>query len=158
MPTGARRALRARIGLVLQDIAVEPYLTVRETNRALHAAAERHPQAVQATPLPAGTHFLGLLAHCIMVSAVDVALIVGIGAAFGTPLSIHWPTIAVALVLGAASFCALGVAVASLIRNSEAAPGGRAAGAVPAGVHLRQLVISRQPPVHRRWLVSQRTP
>ena len=26
------------------------------------------------------------------------------------------------LVLGAASFCALGVAVASLIRNSEAAP------------------------------------
>jgi ABC-2 type transport system permease protein len=28
----------------------------------------------------------------------------------------------VALVLGAASFCALGVAVASLIRNSEAAP------------------------------------
>ena len=77
---------------------------------------------VRATPLPAGTYFLGLLAHCIMVSAVDVALIVGIGAAFGTPLPTHWPAIAVALVLGAASFCALGVAVASLIRNSEAAP------------------------------------
>ena len=28
---GAERALRERIGLVLQDIAVEPYLTVRET-------------------------------------------------------------------------------------------------------------------------------
>ena len=66
--------------------------------------------------------FLGLLAHCIMVSAVDVALITGIGAALGTPLPTHWPAIAVALVLGAASFCALGVAVASLIRNSEAAP------------------------------------
>ena len=34
----------------------------------------------------------------------------------------QWPAIALALVLGAASFCALGVAVASLIRNSEAAP------------------------------------
>ena len=63
-----------------------------------------------------------LLAHCIMISAVDVALITSIGAAFGTPLSTRWPAIALALVLGAASFCALGVAVASLIRNSEAAP------------------------------------
>ena len=57
-----------------------------------------------------------------MISAVDVALITGVGCAFGTPLPTHWPAIAVALVLGAASFCALGVAVASLIRNSEAAP------------------------------------
>ena len=38
------------------------------------------------------------------------------------PLPTHWPAIALALVLGAASFCALGVAVASLIRNAEAAP------------------------------------
>ena len=53
-----------------------------------------------------------------MVSAVDVALIAGIGSLFGVPLPTHW----LALVLGAASFCALGVAVASLIRNSEAAP------------------------------------
>ena len=77
---------------------------------------------VRATPLPAWTYFLGLLAHCIMVSAVDVALITGIGSAFGTPLPTHWAAIALALVLGAASFCALGVAVASLIRNAEAAP------------------------------------
>ena len=77
---------------------------------------------VRATPLPAWTYFLGLLAHCIMVSAVDVVLITGIGAAFGTPLPTHWPAIALALVLGAASFCALGVAVASLISNAEAAP------------------------------------
>ena len=77
---------------------------------------------VQATPLPAWAYFLGLLAHCIMVSTVDVALIVGIGRLFGMPLPTHWPAIALALVLGAASFCALGVAVASLIRNAEAAP------------------------------------
>ena len=77
---------------------------------------------VRATPLPAWAYFLGLLAHCIMVSVVDVVLIAGIGAVFGVPLPTHWPAIAVTLVLGAASFCALGVAVASLIRNAEAAP------------------------------------
>lgn len=41
---------------------------------------------VRATPLPAWTYFLGLLAHCVMVSAVDVALIAGIGSLFGVPL------------------------------------------------------------------------
>jgi ABC-2 type transport system permease protein len=76
----------------------------------------------RATPLPAWAYFLGLLAHCVVVSTVDVALIVGIGSLYGMPFPTHWDSIAVALVLGAASFCALGVAVASLIRNSEAAP------------------------------------
>ena len=77
---------------------------------------------VRATPLPAWTYFLGLLAHCIVVSVVDIALIVGVGRLFGVPLPTHWAAIAVALILGAACFCALGVAVASLIRNAEAAP------------------------------------
>ena len=77
---------------------------------------------VRATPLPAWTYFLGLLAHCVMVSVVDVVLITAIGAAFGVPFPTRWPAIAVVLVLGAACFCALGVAVASLIRNAEAAP------------------------------------
>jgi ABC-2 type transport system permease protein len=67
---------------------------------------------VRGTPLPAWAYFLGLLAHCVMVSVVDVALIAGIGRLYGVPLPSHC----------AASFCALGVAVASLIRNAEAAP------------------------------------
>jgi ABC-2 type transport system permease protein len=77
---------------------------------------------VRATPLPAWNYFLGLLAHCVMVSVVDVALIVAVGRLFGVPLPTHWPAIAVTLVLGAACFCSLGVAVASLISNAEAAP------------------------------------
>lgn len=79
---------------------------------------------VRATPLPTWTYFLGLLAHCIMVSVVTVLLIVGIGRLYGVPfpsMSQALP-IAVTLVLGAASFCALGVGVASLVRNAEAAP------------------------------------
>jgi ABC-2 type transport system permease protein len=41
---------------------------------------------------------------------------------YRVPLPAHRLAIAAALVGGAASFCALGVGVASLIRNAEAAP------------------------------------
>ncbi len=79
---------------------------------------------VRATPLPTWVYFVGLLAHCVVVSVVDVLLILGVGRLFGVPVPepAQWPAIAVTLVLGAASFCALGVGVASLVRNAEAAP------------------------------------
>lgn len=77
---------------------------------------------LRATPLPAWTYFAGLVAHCIVISIIEVALIVGVGVLYGVPLPSHWAAIIVTLVLGAASFCTLGVAVASLITNSEAAP------------------------------------
>jgi len=77
---------------------------------------------VRATPLPAWTYFTGLLAHCVLVSVVDVGLIVGVGRLYGVPLPSHWLALVATLVLGSASFCALGVAVASVIANAEAAP------------------------------------
>src|SRR5689334_8092718 len=77
---------------------------------------------IRATPLPAWAYFAGLLAHCILVSIADIALIVGVGRLYGVPFPSHWPAIALTLVLGAAAFCALGVAVASVISNAEAAP------------------------------------
>jgi ABC-2 type transport system permease protein len=77
---------------------------------------------VRATPLPAWVYFTGLLVHCVLVSAVDIVLIVGIGRLYGVPLPTHWLSVAVTLALAGACFCALGVAVASLIANSEAAP------------------------------------
>ena len=76
----------------------------------------------RATPLPAWAYFGGLLAHCVLVSVVDITLIVGVGRLYGVPFPSHWLAIAVTLLLGAASFCALGVAVASVISNAEAAP------------------------------------
>jgi ABC-2 type transport system permease protein len=66
--------------------------------------------------------FAGLLAHCVMVSLVDAALIVVMGLLYGVPVPTHWAAIIVTLIIGAAAFCALGVAVASLISNAEAAP------------------------------------
>jgi len=77
---------------------------------------------VYATPLPAAMYFAGLLVHCVLVSVVNLLLIVGVGAAYGVPLPVSWGVLAVTLVLGAATFCALGAAVSALVRNSEAAP------------------------------------
>jgi ABC-2 type transport system permease protein len=77
---------------------------------------------LRATPLPAWAYFIGLLAHCVLVSIADIALIVGIGRLYSVPLPSQWLAIVLTLVLGAASFCALGVAVASVISNAEAAP------------------------------------
>ena len=76
----------------------------------------------RATPLPAWTYFAGLVAHSVVISMVEVALIVTIGRLYGVALPHHWPAMLATLILGAASFCALGVAVASLISNAEAAP------------------------------------
>lgn len=90
------------------------------------AARRQHGllKRVRATPLPAWVYFLGLLAHCLMVSAVDVLLIVAVGRAYGAavPGPARWPAIAVTVALGATAFCALGVGVAALIRDAEAAP------------------------------------
>ena len=102
---------------------------------------------VRATPLPAWAYFLGLLAHCILVSVVDVALIVGVGRLFGVPLPTHWAAIAVTLVLGAACFCALGVGGGLADPQRRGRPGGGAARPVPAAVPVRHLPAD---PLRRR--------
>src|SRR5206468_5152459 len=66
--------------------------------------------------------FCGLLAHCVVLSAIEVAIIIVVGRLYGVPLPSHWTALVLTLVLGAASFCALGVGVASLVRDAEAAP------------------------------------
>ena len=77
---------------------------------------------VRATPLPAWTYFAGLLAHCVLVSFIDVALIGAVGRLYGVPLPSNWLAVAVTLLIAAACFCGLGVAVASVITNADAAP------------------------------------
>jgi ABC-2 type transport system permease protein len=77
---------------------------------------------IRATPLPAWTYFCGLLAHCVVLSAIEVGIIIAVGSLYGVPLPSHWTAMGVTLVLGAASFCGLGVGVATLVRDAEAAP------------------------------------
>nr|WP_245600849.1 ABC transporter permease [Streptomyces sulphureus] len=77
---------------------------------------------LRATPLPAWVYFVGLLAHCVLVSVVDVLLVLGVGSLYGVAPPAHWAALVPTLVLGAASFCALGAGVASLVKSAESAP------------------------------------
>jgi ABC-2 type transport system permease protein len=77
----------------------------------------------RATPVPAGALIAGRVLTAIVTAVVMAAVLLGIGwAAFGA----HIPgrtalALAVTLVVGAASFCCLGYALTSLIRNEDAA-------------------------------------
>jgi ABC-2 type transport system permease protein len=116
---------RSALGYYVPTIAALSVLGSCYGQLAVALAARRQNgilKRARATPLPAWAYFAGLLVHCVLVSAVDIALIVGVGRLYGLPLPGNWPAIAVTLVLGAASFCALGVAVASVISNADAAP------------------------------------
>lgn len=77
---------------------------------------------LRATPLPAWVYCGGMFAHSVMVSFILVMLVIAVGWLYGVPLPAHWPALIVSVMLAAACFCALGVAISSLMNNSEAAP------------------------------------
>lgn len=77
---------------------------------------------LRATPLPAETYFGGLVVHCVVLCAIEVGIIIAMGAIYGVQSPQRWADIVIAVIVGAAAFCSLGVGVASLIKNAEAAP------------------------------------
>ncbi len=79
---------------------------------------------VRGTPLPPWAYIFGRLAHAMLVSLLLVVIVVGVGAAaYGTDIpSNTLPGFAVTLMLGAVTFCALGLALTAVIPNADAAP------------------------------------
>ena len=116
---------RSALGYYVPTIAALSVLGSCYGQLAVALAARRQNgilKRARATPLPAWAYFGGLLAHCVLVSVVDIVLIVGVSRLYGLALPSNWTAILLTLVLAAACFCALGVAVASVISNAEAAP------------------------------------
>ena len=75
---------------------------------------------LRATPLPATTYIAAMLASTLIVFAIQTIALFLIGRiAYGTPFPSAIGSLILAVVIGAASFAALGVATASLIRSSE---------------------------------------
>lgn len=77
---------------------------------------------LRATPLPAETYFGGLVIHCVVLCAIEVGLIIAMGAIYGVKTPQRWADIVITVIVGAAAFCSLGVGVSALIANAEAAP------------------------------------
>jgi ABC-2 type transport system permease protein len=102
-------------------------ITATYTNIAMTVTIARDAgilKRVRGTPLPAWAYLFGRVVHAVLVAL----LLFGIVAAFGSlayGVSFPWERIGqllLVLAIGAASFCALGLAVSSLVPNADAAP------------------------------------
>jgi ABC-2 type transport system permease protein len=77
----------------------------------------------RATPVPASALIAGRALTAVVVAVVIAAVLLGVGwAAYGASVPGRTAmALAVTVIVGAAAFCCLGYAVASLIRNEDAA-------------------------------------
>ncbi|MGD0873525.1 MAG: ABC transporter permease [Acidimicrobiales bacterium] len=109
-------------------------LSVTLTNQREQGILKRF----RGTPLPPWAYMVATVMSCVIRALVLVALTLGVGVAFyGLIVPTHsYGAIALIVVLGAATFCALGVAITVIIPNADAAP------AIVNGVYLPLMFIS----------------
>lgn len=79
---------------------------------------------MRGTPLPPLAFIAGRILQCIWVMIILVVVVIAFGAVFyGVEVPTdRLPALVLALVFGAAAFCALGLAVTGFIPNADAAP------------------------------------
>jgi ABC-2 type transport system permease protein len=109
------------------SIAAFSIITATYTNLAISVSFLREEgvlKRLRGSPLPTTAFMLARVIHAIIVSIILVVIITLAGRFFfdvELPSS-TWPAFAASVVIGAASFCALGLAFTSVIPNSDAAP------------------------------------
>ncbi|MEX2459163.1 MAG: ABC transporter permease [Actinomycetota bacterium] len=102
-------------------------ITACYTNIAMGVAFSREEgtlKRIRGTPLRAWSYLAARILHAVFVTLILVVLCVAFGAAFydaSVPIS-TLPEFVLVLVVGAASFCALGLAATALIPNADAGP------------------------------------
>jgi ABC-2 type transport system permease protein len=108
-------------------IIVFSVITATFTNIAMSLTMARDEgilKRIRGTPLPAWAYLGGRILHAAGVALLLVVIVAAFGAVFyGVP--VPWaplPALLVTLPLGAATFCALGLAVAAFVPNADAAP------------------------------------
>ena len=108
-------------------ILVLSVVTACYTNIAMgitFARDEGSLKRIRGTPLPASALLMGKVIHSVLVSLLLVAIVVGAGVIFYNvdPPSNTTLAFLVSLILASATFCALGLAITSIIPNADAAP------------------------------------
>lgn len=116
-------------------------ITASYTNIAMSVVFARDEgvlKRVRGTPLPSGSYLVGKMLNSVVVMCLLLVIVVGFGVVF---YDVHVPTTSllaflVTFIVGAASFCLMGLAVASFAPNAEAAP------AIVNGIILPLLFVS----------------
>ena len=92
---------------------------------------------IRATPLPALSYLLGVLASTFVVFLIEAVLIIGIGRLlFSVAVPDRLFSLAAVLLLGALTFAAMGLGITGLVRSSEGSS------AVINAVYLPMAIIS----------------
>lgn len=108
-------------------IIVYSVVTATYTNIAMTVVVTRENgvlKRIRGTPMPAGAYLFARIIHAVLIAALLVVIVAAFGAVFYA-VEVPWdrlPALLVTLVLGAATLCALGLAVSSLVPNEDAAP------------------------------------
>jgi ABC-2 type transport system permease protein len=108
-------------------IMVFAVITATYTNIAMTVTMAREAgvlKRIRGTPLPAWAYLFGRVAHAVLIALLLVVIVAGFGAIF-YGVAFPWerlPQLVLTLGLAAATFCALGLAVSSLVPNADAAP------------------------------------
>ena len=79
---------------------------------------------IHGTPLPGWSYMFGKICHSVLLSILLVLIVTAAGVVFygvDTPTN-TLPAFLVTLVVGAATFCALGLAIMTVIPNADASP------------------------------------
>ena len=98
------------------------------TNIAMAVSFQRDAgvlKRVRGTPLPAGAYLVARVIHAVFVALILVAICAAFGAAFydaSIPSGATLLKFAVVLLVGGASFAALGLAETAVVPNADAAP------------------------------------
>ena len=79
---------------------------------------------IRGTPLPSWALMLGRIGHAVVVGVLLVVVVTAAGALFyGVDVPTNtMPAFIVTLIVGAATFCALGLAIVTVIPNADASP------------------------------------
>ena len=108
-------------------ISVFSVITACYTNISIALSFARDSGAlkrIHGSPLPVWSYMLARILHAIAIAILLVIICGAFGAIFygATLPTSTLPAFALTLIVGAAAFCALGVAVTSVIPNADAAP------------------------------------
>ncbi|MCA1587614.1 MAG: ABC transporter permease [Chloroflexi bacterium] len=97
------------------------------TNLAMSVTFAREEgilKRIRGTPLPPLAYLAGRMLHAVAIALLLTVIVIGYGA-LAADVEVPWaglPVLLVALVVGSAALCALGLAVSTVIPNADAAP------------------------------------
>jgi len=92
---------------------------------------------VRGTPMPPATYIAAVLGSTLVVFLIEAALIIGLGRVlYGVGLPDRWLSLVLTLLLGAATFAAMGLAITGAVRSAEGSS------AVINAVYLPMAIIS----------------